>query len=57
MYKNNDGPYFINPNVNTENNLYNYSFQDPIFNVRYKFAVVAVNSYGVGNKISLMKVY
>ena len=49
MYKNNDGPYFINPNINTENNLYNYSFHDPIFNVRYKFAVVAVNSFGVGN--------
>ena len=47
MYKNNMGPYIIKPEM-TNNNEYTYDFLNPEHNVRYKFAVVGENDYGLG---------
>lgn len=47
MYKNNMGPYIIKPEI-TNNNEYTYDFLNPEHNVRYKFAVVGENDYGLG---------
>jgi hypothetical protein len=48
MYKNNMGPYIIKPEITTSKEL-TYDFFNPEKNVRYKFAVVGENDYGLGN--------
>jgi hypothetical protein len=47
MYKNNMGPYIIKPEISS-NNEFSYDFLNPEKNVRYKFAVVGENDYGLG---------
>ena len=47
MYKNNMGPYIIKPEITTSKEL-TYDFFNPEKNVRYKFAVVGENDYGLG---------
>ena len=49
MYKNNIGPYLILPNININDEEYIYEFLNPDSNVRYKFAVIGENDYGLGN--------
>jgi len=49
MYKNNIGPYLILPNININDEEYIYEFLNPDSNVRYKFAVIGENNYGIGN--------
>lgn len=49
MYKNNIGPYLILPNININDEEYIYEFLNPDSNVRYKFAVIGENNYGLGN--------
>jgi len=47
MYKNNQGPYIIKPNE-PNGEEYVYDFLNPEMNLRYKFAVVGINDYGLG---------
>ena len=49
MFKNNDGPYLIYPDnyIDISSNDFIYNYQDPVMNVRYKFAVVGYNRHGV----------
>ena len=47
MYKNNMGPYIIKPNTSNDKE-FTYDFLNPEHNVRYKFAVVGENGYGLG---------
>lgn len=49
MYKNNLGPYLIFPKIDINDEEYMYEFINPDNNVRYKFAVVGENNYGIGN--------
>lgn len=49
MYKNNLGPYLISPNIDINDEEYIYEFLNPETNVRYKFAVIGENDYGMGN--------
>lgn len=49
MYKNNLGPYLISPNIDIDDEEYIYEFLNPETNVRYKFAVIGENDYGMGN--------
>ena len=49
MYKNNLGPYLISPNIDIDDEEYIYEFLNPDTNVRYKFAVIGENDYGMGN--------
>jgi hypothetical protein len=49
MYKNNIGPYLILPNININDEEYIYEFLNPDSNVRYKFAVIGENNFGLGN--------
>lgn len=49
MYKNNLGPYLIYPKIDINDEEYMYEFLNPDNNVRYKFAVVGENNYGIGN--------
>jgi hypothetical protein len=47
MYKNNDGPYLIYPSdTEVEQNTLSHNFMNPLFNIKYRFAVVGVNKYG-----------
>ena len=47
MYKDNDGPYLLYPsNPKVENNILSHTFMNPLFNIKYRFAVVGVNNYG-----------
>lgn len=47
MYKNNMGPYIIKPEMSNSKEL-TYDFFNPEKNVRYKFAVIGENNYGLG---------
>ena len=49
MYKNNMGPYLIYPKIDISDEEYIYEFMNPESNVRYKFAIVGENNYGIGN--------
>lgn len=49
MYKNNMGPYIIYPKIDIEDEEYIYEMLNPETNVRYKFAVVGENNFGLGN--------
>ena len=49
MYKNNLGPYLISPNINNDDEEYIYELLNPENNIKYKFAVVGENDYGIGN--------
>ena len=60
MYKNDKGPYLLFPNIDNEldsNVNQTYSFSNPSFNIRYKFAVVGVNEYGQGPIENYNEVY
>ena len=47
MYKNNQGPYIIKP-TEPNGDEYSYEFLNPVMNLRYKFAVIGTNDYGLG---------
>jgi hypothetical protein len=49
MYKNNLGPYIIYPKIDINDKEYIYEMLNPESNVRYKFAVIGENNYGMGN--------
>ena len=49
MYKNNLGPYIIYPKIDIDDEEYIYEMLNPESNVRYKFAVIGENNYGIGN--------
>ena len=48
MYKNNLGPYIIYPKIDIDDEEYIYEFLNPESNVRYKFAIIGENNYGLG---------
>jgi hypothetical protein len=48
MYKNNLGPYIIKPIIDPNDNEYVYNFLNPETNLKYKFAVIGNNDYGIG---------
>jgi hypothetical protein len=49
MYKNNLGPYIIYPKIDIDDEEYFYEMLNPESNVRYKFAVIGENNFGIGN--------
>jgi hypothetical protein len=62
IYKNNDGPYFIyikkeDKGKYIRDNKYIYEYNNPLFNVKYKFAVIAINNYGKSNIEKFNQVY
>lgn len=48
MYKNNQGPYIIKPNESNTDE-YVYELLNPEINLRYKFAIIGENEFGLGN--------
>ena len=48
MYKNNLGPYIIYPKIDVNDAEYIYEMLNPESNVRYKFAIIGENNYGLG---------
>ena len=49
MYKNNLGPYIIYPKIDINDKEYIYEMLNPESNLKYKFAIIGENNYGLGS--------